>query len=926
MIIYHPTAGYSGWFAVPTNRHFDSRDGMGWIIDGAAEGTIIPRLDANCEDCPQAYDAGSRPGGHVAARQIRRQAASPGSARFKRDEIRKLRTLLHRLSYSAYGELPGQNNGLSMPWGTVTKWDSALNSVLAAPNDDWIQCTLPDGRDARSIPIHPEMVCYFDGGTAFDHVIRPRVLQVNYLGGGPSFQVKINWNIGNRVFYGMVDAGTARLVFCDFSLPQSETMFAHEQLSVKRHTVTFGPGDLDGNGAFVLPNHSGLFAGWRPAAPVRAEDCVFGAGTFRLRFLIGGAWVDWTDSIYDGGWARLQITHSAYADFQTRVYLRGLVPAADGSLIVSSDLLAIAGASQIELRYYAEYPVGFPGQKRLTSPLCGNCRRDYSNLIGNSNSGATGVGVGADGRHWFCHQRGPLRLTVPGRAALARFVPGRCSQARSCPLFYYGKAQPHTDRLLAELDTGIWLVQSQTGTAPWFPETIYYWFCGNGIQTLLGDYCNVPGGFFPQRGAEMNGILGWYLEGSIEDNDIRAWCGGRYLVKKIDWTESSDPQWITAANINDRKPGLLPQNNITGPTATIKPGQQALVAPENDSSDPWKDVRDDFIRVTPGRTLYPTSENQWNGSARDADNGLEGETRCMRPTPSTLTRTYFPAFSIVGALSHEGPHGAVTPGAWTFGGTVYGLRIQRATLGPALSYKILQGATGPTTWGTVKTVSVSMSAIVSLDIAPGLYSVGHSIGGGDEVIEFLGSGNAVRIPDYARIRNYYDGPYSQVAHGAFERARAGDVIEFNATDCPSLAGRRYWLATAKACGGSATGEWMPVGMGISFGVGDISHLGFCDRLDVVDENDDLLEAIAANELIEGARFRISSGLGGYSWTGEFEVGLGERGTVLPAIPALHVRAERASGRAYVTAAWLTGFDNAELHCAWMRGQLTGRLV
>jgi hypothetical protein len=118
-----------------------------------------------------------------------------------------------------------------------------------------------------------------------------------------------------------------------------------------------------------------------------------------------------------------------------------------------------------------------------------------------------------------------------------------------------------------------------------------------------------------------------------------------------------------------------------------------------------------------------------------------------------------------------------------------------------------------------------------------------------------------------------------------------------------------------------TGEALPIGMGVNFGgIANINHLGWCDKLEVVDENGDLAEALG--ELIENARFRIYSG-SGYSPEGDFYLEMGEKGSVLATVPSAHLRYEKASRRVLVTATYLALLDSSVRHCAAICGQLVG---
>jgi hypothetical protein len=400
-MIYHDEAAYSAWLPLPENAEFDSRDGMGWIhrVDSSI---CEPALEGDCQGCPRCYNASTNPSGHVAARQYIRVGALPTAHQMTRRYVRRFRSILWHLFRSAYGAFPAEIDAPFLPENGVTQY----TLVAGAVTDDWIQCYTTDGSDARALMIRPHMTFYFKGGTAFDGLIHGWVREVDYSAGTNNVRVRINRSIGNRLFYGMADANTARIVLCSFALPQSPGMFAHEHIAAKRIAVKFLPEVLNADGAYCLPDHGGEFAGFRIASPVKAADCVFGKVTFRLRLMVDGAWVDYTTAIEgDGDWPRLQIKHSENADFMTWVYLRDKYPAVDGTITEITDLLAATGATEIEISYWAECEKGITGQRSLRSPLCGNCLRDYSETIGDCGAGVSGYGIDADGRHWFCNAR-----------------------------------------------------------------------------------------------------------------------------------------------------------------------------------------------------------------------------------------------------------------------------------------------------------------------------------------------------------------------------------------------------------------------------------------------------------------------------------------------------------------------------------------
>jgi len=814
------------------------------------------QCDSACNGCQYRYvptgAPAANPTGHVVPVRTWRKSDAADSKKLARSTVRKMHKLLFELFYFANNGLPGQSQGGTLASGGVTSASYQIWGISGS-----VLTVRPDAAvDPRSIPIAPNDVCWFQGGTNFDSRICAIVDDVDFTGcTAPNyeFDVTLSWDCTDLLtgtgqpLYGDCPSTspsasdsqsmcppTVLLAICQYTRPAYNSLYAHEMLPVKCKRVILEPtlvtssgsasvedswSDLDAYGAYTLEDHDGNTSNVRISRPISEDEIPIGdsaasdaPGTFRVRTYDGSTWTDVTSGFLNTEldpvsgtivvrhwWKRLQVTHTAAGnDYVTKLYLRNYIPNANGvgwESVAATDYCS--GVEKIEIRYYVHYPnadTAERGRYHQQSMLCSNCKRDYAEWVGGCGGGGNGYGTDADGRHWFCS----ARATASG---VANFVPGRCTQQRSCDSYNFGDPELPTPATLAEIDTAKWISECQIWPGLSNPNNLfYYWSMGPSIYLLGGHYYDTPTQYHGKRAAEANGGLGYWLYGVVQCNDIAAHYGAIYDLS------------LTCTGLSCRWPGLLVNSGVTH-SGTYTQNKRALSGAEDGTSDPNWAHRDSLMRKPISTTLRPLSASQMFFTRARTTSGYEGENRIQRCVPqSTAVNIYFPMIDITETATTDFEHGSVSVGSWSIGGVEYSIKISvdrvRKTHGTKRLGGLACNAYGEETQNRGRAYASSFAGgLLTVDCYPGVHLIavtGSAVSGPDIVRPYIGSGNVVEHADCHRPRSTYEFYTYNKFGDVLDKAYAGDCVEFSGIG--TLSGKKFYIQTANPSGGTSFAE------------------------------------------------------------------------------------------------------------------------
>ncbi len=851
-LVYHPEANYHETiFAAlfdKANLAYDARDGIRMIANDTGNDLSV-WIDDLCQGCTSVYSP-TNTSGHVCPRGFWAHADCAATSKLDRIHIRYMHKLLLEKYYVAQG-FPGQGQSILSGGGVVN-----YSFYICSIQDNVVALSPVSASDPRAIPIAPNDVAMFGGGTNFDTRIWPIIDSVDYTGcSSPNyyFTVTLSWDVSylitgtDLVMYPYTpppsasassNPSYATLTISKYTPPYFNSIFNHQFLPYKKRVLIFTPTTtaipesssssasqettwpaLDANDALTLSNHAGATTNVRIAPPVSEDEIPVGytvessqPGTFKVEVQAtsDSAWVDVTSlfrytetdpitgAVVWHWWKRVQATHTdAGNDYAVKVYFGSNMPnaAGDGWESAIGGYL-LAGCIAARITYWVEYQnSGTAVSRRHTtnSMLCGNCRRDYTEWIADAASGAGGVGkltVDNVDYHWYC----AARTTASG---VANFVPGSCCQQRSCDEYYQGSPATVGQALLAEIDCGKWLVEGQMWPGITTPNNFtYFWVRCPSLLLLGGALFDVPTQYFGYRSTQGNGALGHWLYGNM---------GGSVAVNYGAIYQTN----YTPTGYSDLRAGLFSLSpvvngtwNGVSPGISFVHGKQAISAVENSTSDPLVDGRRQLLRQMVGAIRHTANSGMFYRRAR-VSGYYNGESRVTRPAGGgAACNVYFPVQDITALTEHA--MGEIEGGSWTLDGTEYSLRVQVYRPGRDHGYKRLGGisvnAYGEDINNRGQVLSCSMSAgRLIIDAYPGIHGIARTgnMTDPDDIVYYLAGGNIAELPEPLKPRSRYEMSIYNKVSGPWDKAWAGDAIEFPSV--PTLSGKKFYIRTAVPC-------------------------------------------------------------------------------------------------------------------------------
>ncbi len=919
--VIHSEASYEHLFGLDakSDMGWDSREGMEYLHTGPGDtDSWMIETEPNCDGCAAKYFPYVNPDGHIALYRTRGTKPLADSKRLDLSYWLKMHKLLYALFYAGHGfEIEGQGQSISIGGGVDNYgfWIVSVNQTI-------IRVKSMDALDPRSIPIQPNHVVTFCGGTNFDQRIRPMITHVNYDltdATNCTCDITVNWNVGDLL------TNTGELPYDPDTNPTPNTYLQitvppmpswalpkeHERITTSRRTVTLRKADddswpdLDGYGA-----HSCLLG--NTTENVRIAQPISGVAFETFRVEVWDAVNDWVNVTASVGPNRIQCSHSAGeppTDFATKIYLRNYIPDASGigwESEVATDLLD--GKSRVRLTYFPASPVGLYSQPSMR---CGNCKRDYMNWIATANSYVEGhgvdygKGVDTDGNHWFC-------AAWWYASGVGAFSPGVCSLARNCNAYSQGADVVPTPLLLGQVDGGryVALIEYFPGDAD--PSNFGYYWGGQPSLLLLGgaDF-DVPAQKYENIVyTQGNGCMGWWLYGELSANNLTSHRGAIYDID------------ATPADYNDVDDGLFVLGGATASDPYIPHCAAIAGTPESDATDPLGAHRRYLQRkfVSVKKDLGPDAGDGCFVSDARTTGTYEGENRNQRCMPDgTESHIYLPRILIASAGSSTFGRGKVTRGSWTIGGVTYGIKIE-VFRERKYGLRALRGGPGAGQ-GTVAGNNYEYAGgLLMINCLPGERHIAEGVEGEDDLIhDYNSGGNVVELPDNLRPQSHYDNPEYLHFGNVQDLAYAGDTIEF--PGIAALAGHKFYIRKAQPCSGAVHSGAPPTGQG--YRAVNNSFLSKCDQLWIADEGD-----LLSVEDFTDAVFQVDT-------AGVFEDGgavtlkmaewLGVGGNpTFDLVDSDYLLVLRGMGEIYVTEYFAALFNNvAKRYCFLVTTQLVG---